>query len=345
MSRKSTSRSSGGFTLIELLVVISIIAILIAILLPALAGARAAAQTTACLSNIRQIGTAYKEYCSNGMPQGFLYDVGTWPIELTPYLGTPNTPTPTGPTWLNANERYIPTNVEKALLCPYTLMPPGYSYTSISGNDYWPTDDQHAWAHSWGTTLNNDHPMFSSYCLNGWLYNAFGMGNSSLANATYAPFGPPISSDTNTQTYNQTFQADSEAMLNTGNFGNVAAAWEVSWSGSGQIPNANTPVFADGLWVDSVPTSLDPPAPNSVPGGDITGSKIIGGTTGLMNIAFDNKNQSMYRVCLNRHNMAVNVAFYDGHAATIQLGNLWTLQWSATPPSPVTTKGIDLQFQ
>lgn len=54
-----------GFTLIELLVVISIIALLIALLLPALKAARATAQSTACLSNNRQIGLALQMYASD----------------------------------------------------------------------------------------------------------------------------------------------------------------------------------------------------------------------------------------------------------------------------------------
>ncbi len=54
-----------GFTLIELLVVIAIIAILAAILFPVFARARDRARQTACLSNMRQIGTAMMMYAQD----------------------------------------------------------------------------------------------------------------------------------------------------------------------------------------------------------------------------------------------------------------------------------------
>jgi prepilin-type N-terminal cleavage/methylation domain-containing protein/prepilin-type processing-associated H-X9-DG protein len=90
-----------GFTLIELLVVIAIIAILAAILFPVFAQARDKARQTACISNCKQIGTAFMMYnqdydeqfpfvtcgdsytggCANWIPGSL-----PWPLTIQPYI-------------------------------------------------------------------------------------------------------------------------------------------------------------------------------------------------------------------------------------------------------------------
>jgi prepilin-type N-terminal cleavage/methylation domain-containing protein/prepilin-type processing-associated H-X9-DG protein len=99
-------RAVPAFTLIELLVVIAIIAILAAILFPVFAQARDRARMSACVSNMRQIGTAmmlyvqdYDEtypYCRfhGALPLGSAARPGTdkglhidsWRNAIAPYL-------------------------------------------------------------------------------------------------------------------------------------------------------------------------------------------------------------------------------------------------------------------
>lgn len=63
-------RKQAGFTLVELLVVIGIIAVLIGILLPSLAKAREQAKVAACMSNVRQLTSAWIMYANEN--KGFL---------------------------------------------------------------------------------------------------------------------------------------------------------------------------------------------------------------------------------------------------------------------------------
>ena len=94
-------RMGKAFTLIELLVVIAIIGLLAALLLPAFARAREQGRSTACLSNLHQIGLALQLYVQdnqNRMPVMYDRPVSANPatnlasvdIVLSNHLGTLN---------------------------------------------------------------------------------------------------------------------------------------------------------------------------------------------------------------------------------------------------------------
>lgn len=60
--RRATRHGARAFTLIELLVAIAIIAILASLLLPSLGRAKGSAHKTACVSNLHQVGLAWRMY-------------------------------------------------------------------------------------------------------------------------------------------------------------------------------------------------------------------------------------------------------------------------------------------
>ncbi|MBI2926290.1 MAG: type II secretion system protein [Pedosphaera parvula] len=70
--------SRGGFTLIELLVVIAIIAILSTLLLPALAKGKIKANTTRCISNLRQLGLTMAMYTGDNTER-YPFSGRAWP--------------------------------------------------------------------------------------------------------------------------------------------------------------------------------------------------------------------------------------------------------------------------
>lgn len=79
MRRRAVARA---FTLVELLVAVAVIAALVAMVVPALARARAAAHQTSCVSNLKQIGTAFALYLN--AHDGF-YPCAEDPVSISPF--------------------------------------------------------------------------------------------------------------------------------------------------------------------------------------------------------------------------------------------------------------------
>ena len=79
------------------------------------------------------------------------------------------------------------------------------------------------------------------------------------------------------------------------------------------VDSTKIPAFGDGIWNDGA-VHEDDPWPNNFSGFNL-GTGYAGG------------NYGMTRFCINRHNMAINVAFLDGHAENVPLQNLWGLYW------------------
>lgn len=75
---------------------------------------------------------------------------------------------------------------------------------------------------------------------------------------------------------------------------------------------AEVPTFCDGIWPDTWPDGDDYP-PTDADG-------LYYGSTGWYPYF-------MQRICVDRHDMAINVSFLDGHASRVPLEKLWVLQW------------------
>ena len=292
---RSECRRRQAFTLVELLVVIGIIAVLVGILLPALNRARAAARTTACLSNLRQMGQAWQMYL--GESKGRLPHT----IWHTPPSGITSGSTQHREFiwrgfWFGLLNQYRVASSQ--LLCPEAADEVPWNLNSTGGiigagtmNYAW--SGRHQSASPVGIRLDSSGVNLTmDTTRGGYRIGSYGF-NGNLFFGKRPATAPPTT-------------------------GSSAAAFGPNISFV--KPSAEVPAFYDCTWIDNVgmrngtQTSPVPPPP------DLSGVLATAGNVD------DTKDH--YRILIRRHGRAINVAFADGHAQKVPLEETYLMRWT-----------------
>jgi prepilin-type N-terminal cleavage/methylation domain-containing protein len=109
-------------------------------------------------------------------------------------------------------------------------------------------------------------------------------------------------------------------------------SWKYSKESSVKNP-ANAPSFADAMWIDGWPKETEGPSKDLYKG---NGAYDMGRFTIARHGGTAPQNAPRNIASSSGMPGADNVAFIDGHASSIKLGNLWTLDWHADWVIPAT---------
>lgn len=178
-----------GFTLIELLVVVAVIAILIAILMPSLSSARRSAQTTSCLSNLRQLGLSSQMYAAENQNVLPGWDYNFTPDNQSPAMDWTNQLCPvmnTQPAWVGWGDPGQNRQI-KPYLCP------GAAAAFEAGDPFWaarrPTTYAISFFASTGVTPNHYYMNYQWAKTSMFVDSSFLLFADSYAEGTTTPSG------------------------------------------------------------------------------------------------------------------------------------------------------------
>lgn len=307
MSRRIVE-TRRAFTLVELLVVIGIIAVLVGILLPALNKAKQAANSAVCLSNLRQMGTAWTTYLSrskNHLPYYIWHDPppsGTNDLGDFVWHGY----------WIGllSDMGVQPGSV----ICPEARDPLPYQNPVVQGAG----NAKYAWTGQFqvdntgvridGSGINNT----SDSRKKGYRTGSYGF--SKYVVLTVDPTGVLVVTDKNGNNIHQ-WAARGDPRTGT----NYLPVTGGSTNASVLKPSGEVPLMFDSTWIDV--TSL---RNGTVNNGKVT---LASPPTDLSGMNPSASGDHEYRFLIGRHGRGINICFADGSARWVPLEETYQCAW------------------